>query len=198
MPHFMTIPKNFPWALLLTLPLIFSSCKDDDDALPPPPNQDGEVITTVRYTLTPVGGGTALTAQYRDLDGDGGTAPVLSYPAGAVRLTLTRAQTYTGALLLLDESKSPVDTISNEVLAEANDHLFVYRAAPVGLLSITRTDRDTNAPPLEIGLATRVVAGAAPGVGTLQVVLKHQPGAKTGAEAPGDTDVDVTFAVEIQ
>ncbi len=190
----MMFSTKFALILLLATPMLLASCSKDD---PKPNNQDNEVITTVRYTLTPAGGGAAVFAQYRDADGDGGAAPVFSYNSGT-RLTLDRSTTYTGRILLLDETKSPVDTISNEVLEEANDHLLVYKPLPTNLLTITRTDRDTNTPPLEIGLVTSLVTGATAGTGNLQVILRHQPGAKNGTETPGDTDVDVTFPVDVR
>lgn len=195
----MTHSRFLALALLLAASLAFPACKDDDDPKPQPPANEGEVITTLRYTLTPVGGGAARTAQFRDLDGDGGTAPVLTYDGGAARLLLDKTKTYTGAVLLLDETKSPVDTISNEVLEEADEHLFVYKLSaptPADLLTITRTDRDANMLPL--GLETTVAPRATPGTGTLQIILKHQPGVKDGTEAPGDTDIDVSFGVEVR
>ncbi len=196
--NFLRITQNA--LLLLALPLAFAACKDDDKDNPQPNNQDNELITTVRYTLTPVGGGgAALTAQYRDVDGDGGAAPVITYNGGAARLIFDKSKTYTGEILLLDESKSPIDTISNEVLEEANEHLLVYKTNPANLLTITRTDLDTNTPtPFPLGLQTTVAPRATAGTGTLQVILRHQPGVKDGTETPGDTDVDVTFAAEVQ
>ena len=190
---------SLPRLLLLALPLAFVACKKDKIDDPTPDNQDNEVITTLRYTLTPVGGGPALVVQYRDADGDGGAAPVFTFPGtGNTRLILPALTTYTGRVLLLDETKSPVDTISNEVYAERNDHLLVYNVAPAGLLTVVRTDRDTNAPPLEVGLETRLDTGPIPGPVTMQIILRHQPGLKDGTAAPGDTDVDVTFPVQVQ
>ncbi len=195
----MTPFKISTLALLLALPVVFSACKDDKKDDPKPDNQDNELITTVRYTLTPVGGGAAITAQYRDIDGDGGTAPVFTYSAGATKLLLAKSKTYTGEILLLDESKSPVDTISNEVLEEANEHLFIYKVAPPALFTVVRTDFDTNTPtPLPLGLQTTLATTATADTGTLQIILKHQPDVKNGTETPGDTDVDVSFPVEVR
>ena len=64
-------------------------------------------------------------------------------------------------------------------------------------LSVTRTDLDSNNPPLQIGLSDNFVTGAASN-GILRVVLRHQPNAKNGTYDPGSTDLDVTYAVNIK
>ena len=177
-------------ALLLATPLLFASCEKDTED--PEPDEDNEQITTVSYVLTPTtGSGAALTATWRDTDGTGGNAPTIS------ALGLKPNTTYTGNIILLDETKNPVVVTSDEVAKEKDEHLFFYEPTPAGLLSITRTDRDSKN--LEVGLTTRLVTTAA-GTGTLKITLRHQPGAgvKNGTFAPGDTDVEVTFPVTVQ
>ncbi|WP_242582408.1 hypothetical protein [Hymenobacter telluris] len=173
-------------ALLAVAPL-FTACNNDDDD--PTPDDDNEQITTLTYTLTPVGGGAPVSATYRDLDGDGGTAPVIG------SLTLAANTTYTGTLSLLDETKNPAVNTSAEILEEADEHLFWFEPTPANLLTVTRTDRDKNN--LEIGLQTRVVTTAA-ATGNLKITLRHQPGTKNGTFAPGDTDVEVTFPTTVR
>ncbi|AII51678.1 MULTISPECIES: hypothetical protein [Hymenobacter] len=178
-------------ALLIAAPL-FSACSNDDDD--PTPDEDNEQITTLTYTLTPQGGGTPVSITYRDLDGDGGAAATIS-PA---TLVLAPGTTYTGAVTLLDETKTPAENITAEVQQEADEHLLVFTPSGVNL-TITRTDRDSKN--LEIGLATRAVAGAANTAGTtgsLKIALRHQPGTKDGSATPGDTDVEVTFPTAVR
>ncbi|UYZ61936.1 hypothetical protein [Hymenobacter weizhouensis] len=179
--------RPFWLALLLAAPLAtLTSCDDDD----PQPEEDNELITTVRYTLTPTSGtGTPVTVEWKDADGDGGAAPVI----GTLRLAPNT--TYNATITLLDESKSPAESITDEISKEKEDHLFVYTPAPAGLLTVTITDKDAKN--LDVGLTSRVQTAAAAS-GTLRVVLRHQPGIKTGAANLGDTDVDATFPVTIQ
>jgi hypothetical protein len=68
--------------------------------------------------------------------------------------------------------------------------------SPLNLV-VTRTDLDNNNPPMQIGIHTKFVTGAASS-GILRVVQRHQPNAKNGTYAPGSTDFDITFAVYIQ
>jgi hypothetical protein len=173
-------------ALLAAAPL-FSACNNDDDD--PTPDEDNEQITTVTYTLTPVGGGTPISVTSKDADGEGGAAPVIG------SLTLAANTTYTGSLSLLDETKNPVVNTSAEILKEADEHLFVYTPTPANLLTIKRDDRDSKN--LEIGLQTTLVTTAA-GSGNLKITLRHQPGTKNGTETPGDTDVEVIFSTTVR
>lgn len=173
-------------ALLVATPL-FSACNNDDDN--PTPDDDNEQITTLIYTLTPVSGGTPVSATYRDLDGDGGAAPTIT------ALSLAANTTYTGELTLRDETKNPVVDTSAEILEEADEHLFWFEPTPANLVSVTSTDRDKNN--LQIGLQTRLVTTAA-ATGTLKITLRHQPGTKNGTYAPGDTDVEVTFPTTVR
>jgi hypothetical protein len=153
------------------------------------------LITTLTYTLTPVGGGTPVVLSFKDLDGDGGNAPTI------VGGTLTAGVSYTGELDLLNESESPAESITEEIETEDEEHQFFFAATGANL-TITYDDVDADGNP--VGLKSRVVAGAA-GSGTLRVTLRHEPnktasGVKEGniANAGGETDIEVDFPVTIQ
>jgi len=68
-------------------------------------------------------------------------------------------------------------------------------ASPLNLV-VSRTDMDNNNPPMQIGIHTQWVTGAASN-GIIRVVQRHQPNAKDGSYAPGSSDFDITFAVNI-
>lgn len=184
---------------LLALGMIFSlvfiaSCKKDEPADPVIPNEE-EVITTLNYTLTPSGGGTPVVFSFKDLDGDGGNDPVL------VEGSLSANTSYSGAIELLNELESPAEDITEEVKDEATDHQFFFQTDVNGL-SIDYADNDANNHP--IGVETKVSTQAA-GTGTLTITLRHQPdksatGVSTGdiSNAGGETDIEVTFNVEIK
>ena len=91
-------------------------------------------------------------------------------------------------------AQSPADTTA---FGTSISEVAATSAATALNLWVTRTDVDTNNPPLQIGLQDNVYTGAASS-GILRVVLRHQPNAKNGTYAPGSTDLDVTYAVTIK
>lgn len=174
---------------------VVTGCKKDKDEVPTPPLpiNESEIMTTFKLTFTDSAGVyPTVAAEYRDPDGDGGNAAIQ-----VDTIKLLPNTTYLASVLILDETKTPADTISNEIEEEANDHLFLYTPAIVNA-SVTILDVDTNTPvPLPLGLQTKWKTRTA-SAGTVQIVLRHQPGVKDGTYSPGETDVDLTFQIKIQ
>lgn len=192
--HYKTAFFYTPGIVIVLGILAISGCKKDDDLVetPPPVQNEGEVITTMRLIATDSATNTvAGTFTFRDPDGSGGTGPDIF---DTIRLAANK--TYNVQLVLLNETVTPADSISNEVLAEANDHMFFFHYTGAAITQ-SYLDQDTNTPPLGIGLHTKWKTGAA-STGTSQVILKHQPGVKDGTETPGETDIDITFQTVIQ
>lgn len=184
------------FALLTMITLSFTACKDEDKKpeKPATPSNPTEIITTVKLMLEEEGSGNQVSATWKDADGDGPGQPVIT------PLALVAGKTYQGRVLLLDESKSPVDTISNEVEEEHNVHQFFYTLSGdvPSRITITKQDKDDNN--LPVGLMTKVAVSAGSAAqGSLKVVLKHYDGVnKSADESIGDTDVDATFPLGIQ
>lgn len=200
--------------------LNFSACKKKKDEpaapTPPPPNsQPQEVITTMKVIIN--NGTVTTTYMFKDPDGDGGI-PAFYGPGTTTTSTqadsvinLVALKNYTVDILLLDETKTPADTISNEVLEEGAEHMFFFNqtnptgAVPNTSLAVAGTnltvkylDNDGAATPRGIGLSTEWITGAAStNKAPLKITLKHQPGAKDGSYAPGETDIEVTFKVKV-
>jgi len=177
--------------------VMITGCKkpDDDPIIPPPPVNEEEVITTMVLRFDNTGAGADKELRFTDADGDGGGAPVYDLD------TLDDASVYTTSIILLDETVSPADTVSNEVLNEGVDHQFFF--APTGAnISIVYGDTDANGNP--IGLSTTMTTGT-PSVGNLMVTLRHEPN-KTAAgvssgditNAGGETDIEITFPLVIE
>jgi hypothetical protein len=164
------------------------SCSQDEPIIP---NED-ELITTVIYTLTPVGGGDDVVFSFTDLDGEGSTPPSI------VNGMLLANTSYTGVLSVLNETVSPAEDIGEEVLAEATDHQFFFISEGTLAATIVYVDEDVNGNPL--GLSTTLDTGDASS-GELMITLKHlpkKPNNGTLADAGGVTDVQVIFDVSIQ
>lgn len=177
--------------LLIVTCFLLPACDEKPKDIPLPGNEE-ELITTITILLKDSITATETFVTYRDIDGTGGNPPDFD------SIVLKPNTTYFATIYLLDESNpSKIDTISEEVKAEANDHQFFFSASGVNL-SVSYLDEDTNTPPLPIGLSTRWKTEAVSGPGKLRIVLKHQPGIKNGNEANGETDIDVEFFTELK
>ena len=177
--------------LLLGAALLFPSCDDDED--PVIPNEE-ELITTLIFTLTPDGGGAPVVWTFRDLDGDGGSAPNIT------TAPLAANTDYDGIIQFLNEIETPPEDITEEVEEEDEEHQVFYQVSGANL-TVNYQDQDSAGNPL--GVATSITTGDA-GTGTLTITLLHEPdksaqGVSDGdpANAGGETDIEVTFDVEI-
>ena len=165
-----------------------NSCSNDDK----PVNED-EVITTVTTTLT--GGGQVITLTSRDLDGDGPNAPIIT-----VSGDLTANTSYMGSVSFLNETETPAENITTEIVDEGVDHQLFFQA-PSALGTFTYNDTDANGRP--IGIQFTLLTGNA-NSGNLLVTLRHEP-IKTAAgvvagditNAGGSTDAAVTYPVTV-
>jgi len=170
--------------------IVLTGCSDDND--PPQLINDEEVITTLTATLTPnTIGATNITLQTQDLDGDGPNAPVVTVSGNLIAGTV-----YAGTIVLLNETVSPAEDITEEVEEESDEHQFFF---VVGGLDATvmATNNDINGNPL--GTQFTLTAGAA-GTGTLTFTLRHdlkKPNSGL-ADAGGETDISATFNVTIE
>jgi len=185
--------KNILWALPLFSVLLFTACEKDDPEVP----NEGELITTLVYILSPDSGGGGASFTFRDLDGDGGNPPEISTYG-----SLSPNRPYTGIINILDESQTPPDGIHDEILAEADEHQLFFQPS-IGLnAAVSYNDGDINGNP--IGIETSFTTGAA-STGTMTVTLRHMlnksaTGVADGdiTNAGGETDIEVTFDVTVQ
>jgi len=169
---------------------IISSCKKDKTDDPLPINSE-ELITKVQLVFVDsITGTVASISTFSDIDGPGGIA------ATQDSIVLNGNTTYLMSILLLDETKTPVDTISNEVLDEGEVHLFVFNANPPALITTNITDLDVNFKP--IGLSS-ILKSSAPGLGMYSVELRHFDSELDKANnTPFDTDISLVFDVRLQ
>ncbi len=148
-----------------------------------------ENITKITVHLTG-SGGFDQEFSWSDPDGgDTGNASVdeIIIPAGTTDIKCR--------LRVLDESKSPVLDVSQEIEGESAVHLFVYKLLGTAVSKVDYDDVDTNGKPL--GLDTKWTAGT--GTGSINIVLHHQPASKDDLLNPGgEIDFDVTFPVKVQ
>ncbi len=170
--------------------LVLSACSSDDT---PDPVLEEEVITTMTVTLTPNGGGTAITLKKQDLDGDGPNAPVLTVTGG----DLAAGVTYTGSIELLNETESPAEDITEEVEELSDEHQFFFTVT--GGLDVTTDYTNFDGDNNPLGTEFTLTAGAASS-GTITFTLRHEPKKPndgTLADAAGETDIDATFNIAV-
>lgn len=186
-------PRNL--AFIITLFAALVGCKKDEEMPPPPAANEEEVITTMVLRFTPNGSGSTREFRFTDADGDGGNAPVLALD------TLDAATVYNVSIFLLNESTTPTDTISHEVLDEGVLHQFFFTVTGVDL-SVAYADTDANG--LPIGLSSVMTTGVAGG-GNLRVTLRHMPNKNAAGVAGGDitnaggeTDIEVDFPIVVE
>ncbi len=191
------------------------SCADDDDSSPVGPDEpdeheeddhdhdhgpgEEELITTLKITLTPSNGGPPLTVQFQDLDGEGGNAPVVD------RIVVDAGTDYNGTVEVLNELESPPEEITEEVEEEAEAHQFFFETLG-GFSSATveyadkESDYVTNTGadhPVGINFTLSVPANAQNG--QLRITLSHfDESPKDGVNPSDETDIDVTFDVEVR
>ncbi|NAY91044.1 type 1 periplasmic binding fold superfamily protein [Muricauda sp. JGD-17] len=178
------------FSILFLATLLVTGCSEDDNT--PEEVNEEETITTLIITLTPAGGGTAITLQSQDLDGDGPNAPVET-----VSGNLSTSTTYSGSVVVLNETETPAEDITEEVEEEAEEHQFFY--VPTGnIAGITYSDQDSDGNP--IGIEFELTTGAA-GAATLTATLRHEPKKPndgTLADAGGETDATATFDLTVE
>jgi len=182
----MTNRKNT--GIVMMLLALMGACKDEVSPINPPQNAT-ELITTMQLVMKDSATGEIKTFAFKDPDGEGGNGPTQFDT-----ITLKSGSVYNCELILLDESKSTADTISNEVQEEADEHLVFYDVAGAAV-NISITDKDSKQLPLGLRSIWRT---AQIGQGTVTVQLKHQPGQKDGSRAPGETDAMVSYPIKIE
>lgn len=173
---------------LFVLFLLMQGCKKDPVTDP----NEGELITTVRVKLKEKVSGAERVFEFKDLDGEGGAAP---QKFDTIRLT--RSANYDCTLQLLNESVNPAEDITQEVLAEADDHQF-YLTPTQSLVTISILDKDGKGLPL--GIASAWMASSNAGSGVVNITLKHKPGKKAAGDlvSKGETDISLDFQLRIQ
>ncbi len=183
--------KYISWSVAMIIILIQISCKQDDPVIP----NEEELITTMKYTLTPSDGGDPFVFSFSDTDGEGGNPPTITTD------NLPGDTQFSGSIVLLNESEDPVEDITVEVKEEGDEHQFFFQVSEADL-EIGYGDQDDNG--LPIGLVSSVKTGAA-GQGELTITLRHNPnksapGVAEGniSNAGGETDIEVVFPIIIE
>jgi hypothetical protein len=184
-------------AIALIAALTFSSCNnDDDDSIPV---NEEELITTVTAIYTPVDGGTVVTLQYKDLDGEGANAPLIT-----VSSAFAKNKTYNGTVTFKNESVNPAEDITPEIVEEGVDHQLFYQTT--GTLNAftygtASSNFDKNGKPVGLQSIFTTTEAAS---GNITITLRHEPNKSAANVSAGDitnaggsTDAEVSFPISV-
>jgi len=177
-------------SIVTLLAIIFSSCNNKEEQGVPAPIGNEFLTTTILNLQNENNPSDKPSISYQVI----GTNPVVINPD---TLVLQRNSKYNCTIVILDVTKTPVDTVSNVIKERANYHLFFFRPSATLALTDSITDHDTNVPALPVGLLSVITTGNS-STGTLEVILRHQPNVKNGTYPPGSTDLDVFYPVKIE
>lgn len=203
-------------AAMLAAALSFS-CADDNDSNPMGPDEpdaheeddhdddhghgpgEVELITTVRITLTPRGGGAAVIAQFQDLDGAGGNAPVVD------KIVVDAGTVYDGMVQELNETESPPEDFTEELKEEAEFHqLFFHTLGGFSPATVAYADKESDyvsnsGPDHPVGVRFTLTVPANARNGQFRIIQSHyDDGPKDGVTPSDETDIEVTFEVEVR
>lgn len=182
--------------------LLISSCKKDDPKQAVATNPQ-EVLTTVIINGynhdDPNNTQYHFSYKWEDLDGDGGLSPVID------TLALDTGIEYHCHVLILDKTKTPVDTVSYAIEDEKNMHQFFYTPSSnlAGKFETEILDFDNNSPALPVGLEFHLntmsdAAYSIPLTGSLNMVLSHYDGVPKTTARSAESDIDITFPVKLK
>jgi hypothetical protein len=193
--------KIISLAFIATI-LIFSACKEDNiDPTKPKDNNAQELITTVVLNGYNANNPTAnqFSVKWEDVDGDGGNSPTID------TLTLDSGINYRAQVLMIDKTKTPYDTISNEVILEGVDHQMFYTLSDnlTSKLNFERLDMDSNNPPLPIGLDIKITPihntpFELPLMGSVNIKLSHYDGVPKTTSPSAESDIDIHLPIKVK
>lgn len=198
-------------ASLITASALFACTPLAEDEHDEHDEHETEIISRVELRFMPQDGSVQdpLVASFSDPDGDGGVSGT------AEPIVLEAGVSYSLGITLLNELEDPIVDISEEIAAEAEEHMF-FVAEQGGLLSVDYNDLESDygdnavGEDLPVGLSFAVTANSA-GSSQLRVILRHLPELNgvaqksadlvesfaAGEALPGDVDVDVSFELTV-
>ncbi|MFL1894554.1 hypothetical protein ACJRPK_02555 [Aquimarina sp. 2-A2] len=180
----MNILKNLILGAGVTL--LFSACGSDDD-LPEVINEE-ETITTVKLNFTEAGSSETKTVVWTENKKDA--------------ITLKADTNYQVSIQFLDESDpNAVDNITEEVIAEKDEHLVYFNSTVKGLSIKSAANDVIDSNGVAINITTTWQSPVTIESGIVTAFLIHEPLTKVGTERSdfgGETDIEVSFDVKVE
>lgn len=179
-------------ALIAISFITINACKKHDDDHDDH-DHENELITSVELSFVDTLTNDTFTFEW-DQPGGPGTAVSID------TIMLKPGKIYKAMVEFYDKSKTPIHDVTHKIEEAANEHRVVYTSS-TERFSTKITDKDTQVPPMELGLtfdATTSIEGDEKG--TLRVVLRHYTtnSPKAGGINNGTSDIDVTFPLMVK
>ncbi|MFD2563439.1 type 1 periplasmic binding fold superfamily protein [Aquimarina rubra] len=162
-----------------------TACSSDDDN--PQVINEEETITTVRLTVLEDGATTPEVYTWTESSQDA--------------ISLSADTTYNFKIEFLDASDpNDVEDITEEVIAEKDEHFVFYETTVSGLTFTSASDDTIDSDNIGINISTDWSSSGTT-AGIVRAFLIHEPTSKTGDSRDdfgGETDIEVTFDVAVQ
>ena len=188
--------RKFSMTFMFIFVCVFTLVGCRDHVINGPLNEE-KLITTLGLSFTELDesgepAGEPIHFFWRDVDASG---------SPEIDAVLLKAQkSYRLEITVLDESRTPLVDITNQIIEEGLDHQFFFLTDGIDA-SIAYEDSDAAGKPLGV---QNIVTSGSTGTGTLTVVLRHEPeknapGVSDGEilNAGGETDIEAIFPFTI-
>lgn len=183
----------FIFAILAISVAFISGCKDDPIA-PPVEEEHAPATTVTMYLIKLNENGTETTDTSKVTLRD--TSVVKGKPAMEGELVIKTSASYKGTFKLYNESVTPTEDMTQEIVNERNSHMFTFTpdAGLTGKITISDLSKDDNN--LQFGMIFKVAASNAAGNGAIKVTLRHYDSGNKN-DTQFDTDIERDFPVKI-
>ena len=164
---------------------LLESCKNE--AVPVP----SEYISTMKIVAQNITNSTVDTFEYVNFNE---TRP--NPPSYVDTIRLKAKCTYAIQVILLNETPTPTQNMTDTITNRGTSHLMIYDVDPSpGLVNVQLLDKDSKGLPLGL-MSTWATTDTTNG--WLRMILRHQPGHKNGTETPGNNDFEADFPVTVR
>jgi hypothetical protein len=170
--------------------------KESNPAAPPPDEVEHPPATAFTFVLLDSTGATVVdTCLVRD------TTLVSGLPPLVGQLDFAAGKTYKGTIRLYDESTTPTTVVTDDIISEAEAHLFQYVPTDTNRVKINNLSLDDKGLTFGLNFTLMVTSGPA-ATGTIHVILQHHDdGIKYNSDGsyhePYDFDLDADVPYSI-
>ena len=172
------------FCLAMGLAALLDSCKNESTPT------TSEHITTLRVVAQNLTTNVTDTFTYVNYNQTKSSPPSL-----VDTLRLQANSSYAIQVVVLNETLSPAQNMTDTIEARGDNHLMIYNIDPTALFSLRIQDKDSKGLPIGL-MSTWTTTNATNG--WLRMILLQQPGNKNGTQTPGITDFEADFPVVVK